>query len=279
MKGVTKRHWVFVFLHCFLVGGLVDSSSPFSRLLSVTSKVGNRAVLPCSWKQRLGELAPSAACHVQWATPADTVFEMDGVDKWEAEEFQGRVEVPEEKLGSGNCSLIINDVQIGDTGRYESFMVVDGERATKTKVFIQSVKLSVFDHKSFQSRGPGEDLVLDLYTRHSVRVVFQDRDSSEWSVLWMREDEDGERLQKHPASERLTMRKLKSSDEGTYKVLDERGLAVSTVQLSVEEKSTTLKLHQVLEKQAPTDDAVKSRGSALLVFSVLVTSFQINHLL
>ncbi|XP_031734722.1 uncharacterized protein LOC116400800 [Anarrhichthys ocellatus] len=276
MKTVTKRHWVLISLHCFLVGSLVDSSSSSSRLLSVTSKVGNRAVLPCSWKQRL-QLTPSA-CHVQWATPADTVFEMNGNDKWEAEEFEGRVEVPEEKLGSGNCSLIINDVQIGDSGRYESFMVVDGMMAMKTKVFIQGVKLSVFDHKSFQSRGPGEDLVLELYTRHSMRVVFQDRNSSEWSVLWKREDEDSERLQRHSVNEQLRMRKLKSSDEGIYKVLDERGLAVSTVQLSVEENSTALKRHQLLEKQALTDDAVRSSCSALL-FSVLVTSFQIIHLL
>lgn len=35
------------------------------------------------------------------------------------------------------------------------------------------------------------------------------------------------------------MRKLTSSDEGTYKVLDEHGLAVSTVQLSVEGESPT----------------------------------------
>lgn len=100
-------------------------------------------VLPCSWKQRLGEVA-LPACHVQWTTPADTVFELRGEQKWQAEEYEGRVEVPEEKLGSGDCSLIISDVQIGDTGRYESFMVVDGARSTKTRVFIQSVKLSVF---------------------------------------------------------------------------------------------------------------------------------------
>ncbi|KAK9527112.1 hypothetical protein VZT92_015773 [Zoarces viviparus] len=283
MKTVTKRHWVLISLLCFLVGSLVDSSSPSSRLLSVTSKVGDRAVLPCSWKQRL-ESTPSS-CHVQWATPADTVFEMNGKDRWEAEEFQGRVEVPEEKLGSGNCSLIISDVQIGDSGRYESFMVVDGVTATKTtktKVFIQSVRLSVSDHKSLQSRGPGEDLVLDLYTRHSVRVVFQDRNSSEWSVLWMREDEDSERLQRHPVYQQLTMRKLKSSDDGIYKVLDQNGLAVSTVQLSVEETSTALKRQQLLEKQEATglpDDAVKSSCSALLLFSVLLTSFQTIHLL
>lgn len=55
----------------------------------------------------------------------------------------------------------------------------------------------------------------------------------------MRGDEDSERLEKNPHREQLTMRKLTSSDEGTYKVLDEHGLAVSTVQLSVEGESPT----------------------------------------
>ncbi|XP_070777361.1 galectin 17 isoform X2 [Enoplosus armatus] len=255
METIRTRHWFFIHLQCFLVGSLVDSSSLSSIAHSqlVISSVGNQAVLPCSWKSRLGEAAPSV-CHIQWMTPADTVFELRGELKWQAEEFVGRVEVPEERLESGDCSLIINDVQIGDAGRYESFMVVDGLRSKKTKVFIQSVKLSVFDHKSLQSQGPGEDLVLDLHTRHSVRVVFQGRNSSEWSDLWMRGDEDSQRLEKHPLREQLTIKKLKSSDDGTYKV------------------------HQIQENQVPTDDAAKSSCSALLILSVLVTSLQILHL-
>lgn len=52
--------------------------------------------------------------------------------------------------------------------------------------------------------------------------------------MWMKGDANSERLEKHPLREQLTIKKLKSSDEGTYKVLDENGLAVSTVQLSVE---------------------------------------------
>lgn len=83
-------------------------------------------------------------------TPVDTVFELWGDQKWQAEEFEGRVEVPEERLGSGDCSLIISDVQIGDEGRYESFMVVDGVRSKKTRVFIQSVRLFVLGQSGFR---------------------------------------------------------------------------------------------------------------------------------
>lgn len=60
------------------------------------------------------------------------------------------------------------------------------------------------------------------------------RNSSEWLDLWMRGDKDSQRLEKHPLKDQLTIKKLQKSDEGTYKVLDEHGLAVSTVQLSVE---------------------------------------------
>ncbi|XP_030266196.1 uncharacterized protein LOC115577316 isoform X1 [Sparus aurata] len=280
-----RTSWCYTLL-CFLLGGSVDSSSSVTQLQSVITRVGNEAVLPCSWKSRLPEV-DLPTCHIQWATPVDTVFELRGEQKWEAEEFKGRVEVPEERLGSGDCSLIIRDVQIGDTGRYESFMVVDGARSKKTRVFIQGIKLSVFDHKSLQSRAPGEDLVLDLYTRHSFRVVFQDRNSSQWSDLWMRGDEDSERLEKNPHREQLTMRKLTSSDEGTYKVLDEHGLAVSTVQLSVEgesptgspEQSTASRFQQNRENQAPAGDAVRTSGSALSVLLAVVTTIQILHLL
>ncbi|XP_071355628.1 galectin 17 isoform X2 [Trachinotus anak] len=219
------------------------------------------------------------ACHIQWTTVADTVFEQWGSRKWQMEDFKGRVEVPEEKLRSGDCSLIIQDVQIGDAGRYESFMVVDGVRSTKTKVFLQGVKLSVFDHKSHRSQAPGEDLVLDLHTSHSVRVIFQDRNSSESSDLWMRGDENSPRLEKHPLKEQLTIKNLRRSDEGTYKVLDERGLAVSTVQLSVEDSSTALKVHQSMEKEITTDDAAKSSCSALLILSCLVMSFKFTNVL
>lgn len=70
------------------------------------------------------------------------------------------------------------------------------------------------------------------------------RNSSEWSDVWMRGDKNSERLQKHLLNEQLAIKMLKSSDEGTYKVLDQNGLAVSTVQLSVEgERPINLSAH------------------------------------
>ncbi|XP_027142478.1 galectin 17 isoform X1 [Larimichthys crocea] len=275
MKNVKNRHWFFIDLLCFLAGDLVDSFSLSSTtsLQSIDTVVGNQVVLPCSWKRQLGQ-APST-CHIQWTNPADTtVFELRGEEKWQAEEFEGRVEVPMDGLWSGDCSLIIRDVQIGDTGRYESFMVVDGARSKKTRVFIQSVKLSVFDHKNHMSHRPGESLVLDLYTRHSMRVVFQGRNSSEWSDLWMRNDRNSHRLEKHQEKEQLTIKNLQSSDEGTYKVLDEHGLAVSTVQLSVEDLLTHLPAHLSPLPQFPF--ACPSLSDPLFLDSVLFACSQLD---
>ncbi|XP_070702390.1 galectin 17 [Pempheris klunzingeri] len=272
IKSHSFRTLLLLQLHCLLLVHLVESSA---HLQIVTSKVGSRAVLPCSWKLRLEE-APPSPCHVQWRSPADTVFELWGTQKWQSEEFDGRAEIPEDKLESGDCSLIIKDAQIVDAGRYESFMVVNGVRSTKTRVFIQSVKLSVLDHKSLQTHRPGENLVLDLYTVHSERVVFQGRNSSEWSDLWKKGDKDCHRMEKNPLRDQLTIKKLERSDEGTYKVLDQHGLAVSTVQLSVDESSPPPKSHQIQEIQPLADDAAKNVCSALLL-PVLVTTLQILH--
>ncbi|KAK2830912.1 hypothetical protein Q5P01_018843 [Channa striata] len=285
MATASTRPWFFLCLQSFLTGGLVDSSSLSSAAgtLSISATVGGQVVLPCSWKSRLGSATPSA-CHIQWADPVDTVFEQWGEQRWQSAEFEGRVEVPEEKLESGDCSLIISDVQVRDTGRYESFMVLDGARSQKTRTFIQSVKLSVFDHKSLSSLGPGEDLVLELYTSHSMRVIFMGRNSSEWSNLWTRDDNDTENVEKHPLKEQLTVKKLRPSHEGTYKVLDEQGLTISTVRLSVAEKSTAVKSSQVQESPTSAGDAVRSSCSAVLVLllllvSVPATGFRFPHLL
>ncbi|XP_047461161.1 galectin 17 [Mugil cephalus] len=270
MKSIPDQHWFFTNTLCLLLGVLVDSSSPSS----VSSTVGNQVVLPCRWKPRLGE-ENRPLCHIQWAHLTDTVFEQQGDRTWQADEFKDRVEVQGEKLRSGDCSLIIKDVQFGDRGQYESFVLVDGERSQKTRVFIESVKLSVFDHKSQQTRQAGDDLVLELHTRHSFRVIFQGRNSSEWSDLWMRGDEDSERVEKHLKRQQLKIKKVTRSDEGTYKVLDEHGLAVSTVQLSVEETSPGLTSQQKMEP-VPTDVSSRSCSSALLIFFALVLS---SHLL
>lgn len=53
----------------------------------------------------------------------------------------------------------------------------------------------------------------------------------------MRENEQtSERLEQSLWGDKLTLKNLKYSDEGIYKVLDEQGVSVSTIKLSVEGK-------------------------------------------
>ncbi|XP_029976117.1 galectin 17 [Salarias fasciatus] len=277
---MKNRLWFSFQLPCFLFGSLLGSPPPASSPLSVSTAVGNQVVLPCSWRTPLGARVPPQ-CHVQWVSPADTVFEQRGEQRFEAEEFRGRLEVPEDRLGSGDCSLIISDAQLADSGSYHGFMVLDGERARRTRVFVQSVRLSVHDHKFLQTGLLGGQLVLQLHTRFSVRVVFQSRNSSEWAVLWVRGDGTGTgtgtgpRLEKDPLLEQLTLKSLEPSDEGTYKVLDEQGLSVSTVQLSVKENEPqNVSLHQA-QNQTPAGSAAQSGGSALLLLSALILTLEV----
>ncbi|XP_071764189.1 galectin 17 [Centroberyx gerrardi] len=278
MYNTQSRYRCFVHLHFILMVSLVDSSplTVSTTPVSISSVVGAQAVLPCSWKSRLAGTAPPA-CHVQWQTPVDTVYEQMGEQIWQAEEFLGRAKVVPENLRAGDCSLIVNDVQFGDTGLYESFMVVEGARL-KTRVFIQSVRLSVYDHKSLQSHGPGDDMVLELHTPRSVRVVFQSRNSSEWSDLWMRGDENTQRLEKLPDKEQLALKKVTRADEGTYKVLDEHGLAVGTVQLSVDESFAARRQQQIEESQVLVGDTTNSCSSLRILFGLIISSL-ILHLL
>ncbi|KAM4630861.1 galectin 17 isoform 2-T2 [Polymixia lowei] len=279
MVNTPKRPWCFMHLHCILIGSLVASSSLTSSSSSstptpVTSKVGRSAVLPCSWKSRLGdESLPD--CHVQWQTPVDTVYEKWGERKWEAPEFRGRVAVPEERLAAGDCSLTVSDLQFGDVGLYESF-IVRGGGEVKERVFIQSVRLAVHDHKSSQSRHLGDNMVLELHTHKSVRLVYQGRNSSDWSDVWMRGDQNSERLEKHQEREQLTLKRLQTTDEGTYKVLDEHGLAVSTVQLTVNGSKTQI-LPRFQDRLA--GDAADNRCSSLLVAFGLAIAPLALHLL
>lgn len=67
------------------------------------------------------------------------------------------------------------------------------------------------------------------------------RNSSQWIILWMREGggeqdqvQQQQRVVKDPFEEQLTIKGVMGEDEGTYKVLDRQGLAISTVILSVQ---------------------------------------------
>ncbi|XP_067111868.1 uncharacterized protein [Osmerus mordax] len=255
---------------CLLVVSCVASSSPDP--VPIFSTVGSQAVLPCSWKSELNGIN-NPICHIQWQTPASTVFEQRGALRWEASEFKGRLVVPEDKLDQGDCSLILKDVQYGDVGLYESYVVVDGARM-KQRIFIQSVRLLVHDHKLKQSLSLGDDLILKLHTPKSARVVAQRGNTSSWEEMWVRGEERlEERLEEQEGGD-LVLRGLRREDEGTYRVLDAQGLAVSTLKVTVNEVPKIHEVPKIIARQAdPVGEGRVNRPSSLgiaLLLSCLI---------
>ncbi|XP_047668604.1 uncharacterized protein LOC113634094 [Tachysurus fulvidraco] len=111
--------------------------------LQISAPVGSTAVLPCDWSH-LSNKTP----HVKWFTDTETVFERKGKDSYEGEGHKGRVDVPEDELLKGNCSLEMKNISVNDTGIYSSSMLITD---TQEPVLVQKVNLSVED--SVNERG------------------------------------------------------------------------------------------------------------------------------
>ncbi|KAI5619921.1 hypothetical protein C0J50_20515 [Silurus asotus] len=110
---------------------------------SVSAQVGSTAVLPCDWRH-LSIQTP----HVEWRAGRKTVFERLGKESSQGEGYEGRVDVPEELLLKGNCSLVLKNVRVTDETLYSSYMGVKN-----SKKLVQKVKLSASEnekqHNSF----------------------------------------------------------------------------------------------------------------------------------
>ncbi|KAF4081723.1 hypothetical protein AMELA_G00164560 [Ameiurus melas] len=118
-----KKLLSFVFTSWF--ANSVDSRN-------ISARVGITVVLPCEFN------ATSVhGLYVRWYIHSEVVFERVGQDSYEGEGYEGRVDVPEDELCKGNCSLVLRNVSVADAGHYRSYL----------KRFIQSVELSV-DGKS-----------------------------------------------------------------------------------------------------------------------------------
>ncbi|KAF5900494.1 uncharacterized protein DAT39_009784, partial [Clarias magur] len=105
--------------------------------LSVTAAVGSTVVLPCEWRD-LSVQTP----HVVWTMEQEVVFERKGKDSFQAEGYEGRVDVPEDELNKGNCSLVLKNVRVTDEAEYRSSMLVENP---KKSVLVQEVQLSVYN--------------------------------------------------------------------------------------------------------------------------------------
>ncbi|KAL7868526.1 hypothetical protein SRHO_G00099100 [Serrasalmus rhombeus] len=114
----------------------------------ISARVGSSAVLPCDWRN-----VSTQSPHIEWRTYAETVFERRGGDLYQGKGYEDRVDVPEDHLLKGDCSLLLKNVRPDDEGIYESHLLVRQTKgAVDSKwVFLQSVELSV-DGKTKFSR-------------------------------------------------------------------------------------------------------------------------------
>ncbi|KAF5884813.1 uncharacterized protein DAT39_022808, partial [Clarias magur] len=115
-----------------------DSSDSINAAqLSVTAAVGSTVVLPCEWRDQSVQTP-----HVVWTMEQEVVFERKGKDSFQAEGYEGRVDVPEDELNKGNCSLVLKNVRVTDEAEYRSSMLVENP---KKSVLVQEVQLSVYN--------------------------------------------------------------------------------------------------------------------------------------
>ncbi|KAF5886982.1 antigen like protein, partial [Clarias magur] len=105
--------------------------------ISVSGPVGSTAVLPCEMTS-----VNTDRLYIVWRMKSEIVFERLGEKLYQDEGYEGRVDVPVEELRKGNCSLVLHNLTLDDTGVYSSYQTV---RRTKRETFpINSVKLSVY---------------------------------------------------------------------------------------------------------------------------------------
>lgn len=102
---------------------------PVSGVLSaarVSGEVSSTVVLPCTLK------VPSDSSYIRWSTDKD-IFERSGKEWLVGEGYEGRVDVPEDKLLTGDCSLVLHNLTIADKGVYKSYQTV---RRTKRSALV-----------------------------------------------------------------------------------------------------------------------------------------------
>ncbi|KAG7324644.1 hypothetical protein KOW79_012660 [Hemibagrus wyckioides] len=111
----------------------------------VSGCVGSMAALPCELQHK-GPERP----HIRWFTDAEIVFERWGKAAYKGKKYEGRADVPEEKLCKGNCSLVLQNLILTDAAVYRSYKVVRRTKRCDTSKrsdldlnLISSVTLSV----------------------------------------------------------------------------------------------------------------------------------------
>ncbi|KAI4881076.1 hypothetical protein NFI96_013850 [Prochilodus magdalenae] len=257
----------------------MDGSLSADSRIFMSARVGSSAVLPCDWRN-----VSSSRPHVEWRTFAETVFEREGGELYQGEGYEDRVDVPEDKLQEGDCSLELRNIRPDDAGVYESYLLVRRVRRAlhSRRVLIQSVELSVDGSLTAQSRiymsaKVGSTAVLPCDWRNIsstqlssphvewrtfAETVFERKGGElyQGEEYENRVDVPEDRLLKGNCS--LVLRNIRPDDAGVYESyllvrrarrgLHSRRVLIQSVELSVDGKETKLKKRRN-DSNYPTD--------------------------
>ncbi|KAF5900491.1 antigen like protein, partial [Clarias magur] len=102
----------------FGVGHMTEDSLGAVPHVTVSAPVGSTVVLPCKLTNVFTQTP-----HVLWRTDGEDVFERSSEGTADGEGYEGRVDVHEDELRKGNCSLVLKDVRLTDVGDYRSFVL------------------------------------------------------------------------------------------------------------------------------------------------------------
>ncbi|KAG9281443.1 hypothetical protein AMEX_G4286 [Astyanax mexicanus] len=157
MKTMTSLLYTTAVSWLILCIRSVSAQSPIFMMVNAGSSV----VLPCDWTAVSSTPSSNQSLYIEWRTLSETVFERLGEEHYEGEGYKGRVDVPEDKLKKGNCSLVLKEVKAEDAGVYQSYLLEKQQKRSlqSKRVFIQSVELSV--HKTAEEHVEERNAVSD----------------------------------------------------------------------------------------------------------------------
>ncbi|XP_060743301.1 uncharacterized protein LOC132857346 [Tachysurus vachellii] len=133
-----------LYISILWVCACVDSAES---LVTLSAPVGSTVILPCKLTEDF-----KLTSVIKWQFNSDIVFERSSNGTYSGSGYEGRVDVPEDELRKGNCSLVLKNVRFTDD---KIFTMVHTDSAVVKQTI--SVTLSVYEDSVNERRSLSED--------------------------------------------------------------------------------------------------------------------------
>ncbi|KAF4081729.1 hypothetical protein AMELA_G00164470, partial [Ameiurus melas] len=135
-RGITTSFYSI----CIVLGTVCVNPLSAVPESTVSGHVGSTVVLPCEQRSKVTETP-----NITWYIESEIVFERLGEETYQGVGYEGRLDVPEEYLRTGNCSLVLCNLTTADAAVYSSCEIVNRtKRSVETEIVeISRVYLSV----------------------------------------------------------------------------------------------------------------------------------------